>query len=70
MNQSLLSKGYPTRSFVVINTKQDGSNLLTVYLYQYNSDVANSVESDSVLLDEKNIHPDPESSRKTYPLIP
>lgn len=70
VNKSLVTKGFPTRSYVVVNTDQTDSHLLTVSLYQYNTDIDNNVESESVLLDEKNIHPEPESRRKTLPLIP
>lgn len=70
VNKSLVSKGFPTRSYIVINTNTTDSQLMTVSLYQYNTDGDNNVESESVLLNEKNIHPPPESRRRTLPLIP
>ena len=70
VNKSLVSKGFSTRSFIVINTNTTDSKLMTVSLYQYNVDVDKDVEPECLLLNEKNIHPPPESKRKTLPLIP
>ena len=70
VNKQLLSQGYSTRTYVVINTKQTDSALMTVTLYQYNPDIDDGIDDASVLLDEKNIHPDTDNKQKTWPLIP
>lgn len=72
VNKSLVKKGYNTRTYVVINTDQTDSALLTVSLYQYNPDfdADNSLDDVSILLNEKNIHPDDDSTKSSTPLIP
>jgi calcineurin-like phosphoesterase family protein len=69
INKKLVSQGYFTRTYIVINIANTDSALPTVSLYQYNSDIDNDENDESVLLNEKNIHPDRDLKKKSLPLI-
>jgi predicted phosphodiesterase len=69
VNKKLVSHGYSTRTYVVVNTTTTDSALTTVSLYQYNPDMDNEIEDVSTLLDEKNIHLETDTKEKSLPLI-
>ena len=69
VNRAQTPKGYSNRTYVVISPAKDSTALDTVSVYQYNPDTDALNKGDSVLIDEKNIHPITDSIGKTMPLI-
>lgn len=55
VNKAQTSKGFDTRTYVVISPAQGTDALDTVSLYQYNPDLEGGKNGDSILLEEKNI---------------